>query len=582
MSASEFKALKRLVDFVGFESTQLGANVVLRKRILKFVSLTQIAQWQQSIQDLAPNTVLQELQDQNRELVSALDQVQKVQAELEERTKQLQQANELKAQFLTSVSHEIRTPMGAIIGLASILKKRSKDLEDQRLLELLNESASALLTMINDLLDISKIDEGKLAIESHEFSMAELLRSAVAVFANEAERKAIRLSFVCTDDIPTRLIGDTNRIRQILINLIGNALKFSDCGTIEVAASLSWYREERVGVSVAVSDQGVGIADDDIKLLFEPFSQLADASARRVGGTGLGLSISKRLVELLGGTIGVTSWRGKGSTFFFEIPFVVASNEITPVVQNAVARAFPRFTGKRVLLAEDHLVNQIVACDFLEELNVHVTVANNGFEVLEMLQGQNYDLILMDCQMPEMDGFEATAAVRDLELDSGKRTPIIAVTANAMAGDRERCLSLGMDDYLSKPYDLEALSMVLGKWFQLQSKFANIIDADALFKRYKEKQARRLVETFIEDTELRLRKIGEALSTLDLAYIAREAHALKGASALLSMPEITATCSTLEDSCSKGDAELADDCLKRLTKLIHQADEEREKLFPEQ
>jgi signal transduction histidine kinase/DNA-binding response OmpR family regulator len=549
-SPSSLTSIKRLVDLVDISSSENGTTVSLRKLVPSMSISAKLAEWQKNLPSESPNAILHDLQDQNKQLMTALDDVQKVKIELEERTRQLQHANELKAQFLASVSHEIRTPMSAILGLVGILSKRAKDDEDRRLLGLLNESATSLLTMINDILDLSKIDEGKLVIDYEPFSLGQLLRSTMAIFANEAEKRSLSLVCNIEQDVPELLSGDVNRIRQIVVNLIGNALKFSDKGTITVSASLAWKLEDRVSVKIEIRDQGIGIKESDFDSLFEPFSQISNTS-RKVVGTGLGLSICKRLIELLDGKIGVNSEIGVGSCFWFELPFTIVRklDSLQPVPS-----LVPTFPGKRVLLAEDHPVNQMVAAGFLDDLGIETKIANNGFEVLSLIQEWQYDLILMDCQMPEMDGFETTAAIRDIEIATGKHIPIVAVTANAMAGDREVCLGSGMDDYISKPYDLNGLAAILSKWLVDQPKeYQKLIDDGALFKRFKKEQAKRLVETLLADAEGRIARMFKCLESSDLVALGHDAHALKGATSLVFMQEVSVTCGELQAACQQQD-----------------------------
>ncbi|CAN5315217.1 hypothetical protein BH11CYA1_BH11CYA1_24040 [soil metagenome] len=424
------ESVQRLVDELTVEKTTKGRSVSVSKQLPGLIEENKITSWKEMLSIEPPNAVIEDLQQQNRDLVMALNEIQLVKIELEERTRQLQQASMLKAQFVANVSHEIRTPMNAILGITNLLAKRIKEPEDLKLVGHLHEASSSLLTIINSILDLSKIDEGKLEILNEIFSLPDLISGTVAIFVADAEESGIGIEINYGQGFPESVIGDKNRLRQILINLIGNALKFSDKGNVVVNAALNWTNEDLVGIRISVVDEGIGIAEKDLESLFEPFFQLPAAGQRRTGGTGLGLSICKRLVELLDGEIGVSSVLGSGSTFWFELSCRVAGDAAIIPLAKSIAL---HFEDHKVLLAEDHPVNQLVAASVLEELGIKFDIASNGLEALEAYKQNRYDLILMDCQMPEMNGFETTAAIRALEKDSDIHVPIVAVTANAMA-----------------------------------------------------------------------------------------------------------------------------------------------------
>jgi two-component system, sensor histidine kinase len=575
-------AVRRLVDYLEITTGESGTAVSLRKGLIgTALSRRDLEKWAQAFPPSAPDLILQELQQQNRDLVAALDEVQKVRAELEERSTQLTHANQLKAQFLANVSHEIRTPMNAVLGLTNILDKRLEDQEDRRLIGLLRQSASSLLNIINDILDLSKIDEGKLLISNQVFSLVNLIDDVANMFAAQAASREIVLVVSLDPTLPQFVLSDENRIRQILVNLVGNAIKFSEHGEIKINTFLSWKNQNRVGVRIEVQDQGIGIESGDLDKLFKPFSQIDGTWNRRQTGTGLGLSICKRLAELLDGTIGVNSAVGVGSTFWIELPFDSMDEQAAAKQDLPEIYSFP---GAKILLGEDHPVNQMVAINVLEGLAVEVGVASDGLEVLAQLNSTYYDLILLDCQMPMMDGFETTAAIRQMESGSARHIPIVAMTANAMAGDREHCLSMGMDDYISKPFEERDLAGVLAKWLNIdqnQSKknsnndsdqlavsndpgqaivnvepnrAANVepgqsaanIDAVGLFERFKKQQVKQLLQAFLDDSEIRLPKMKAAIEKNDLQVVGKEAHAIKGACSLIFMARLSLICSGLE------------------------------------
>jgi signal transduction histidine kinase/ActR/RegA family two-component response regulator len=438
----------------------LDANEILLRRIARERSARQQAE--------------QLLEQKSRELYEANQALQvaahRLEVEVERKTLQMRvaldeagAASRAKSEFLANLSHEVRTPLNAVIGLVRLMRQTNLTEEQLGYMQLMDSSSTALLALLNDILDFSKIEAGKLVMEQVRFDLAQWVQDTVSPYTLQAGTAGVKLELQVDPTLPTQVAGDPGRMRQVLSNLLSNAVKFTKKGSIRVLVSLRKEvvkGQSVVPLEVRVVDTGIGMSAQSQQSIFEAFTQADASTTRKYGGTGLGLAICARLAQMMGGQLTVRSAPNVGSVFTFTVDLAVAAADHANLTVPADLGASP-WVGLNVLIAEDNAVNVLLMRKLLKDSGCHPLFAENGEVALGLLQKNKIDLVLMDVQMPVMDGIEATAKIRALEAGTGRRTPIIALTAHAMPGDQERCLAAGMDGYVSKPVAMEALNLAV-------------------------------------------------------------------------------------------------------------------------